>query len=48
MIRLVLVHSGYCRSIGILKYNVRTFTQRFIMEIENFHYIVDIGFDKIQ
>lgn len=39
-------NSVYLRHIGIIKYNSKTFTQRFIMEIENFRYIVDIGFDK--
>lgn len=39
-------NSLYLRHIGIIKYNAKTFTQRFILEIENFHYIVDFGFDK--
>lgn len=43
---LDLGNFGYTRHIGITMYNAKTFTQRFIMEIENFHYIVDIGFDK--
>lgn len=46
MKRLALYHSGYCRSIGILKHNDRTFTQRFILELENHHYIIDFGYDK--
>lgn len=46
MKRLEYDNSVYLRHIGIIKYNAKTFTQRFILEIENFHYIVDIGFDK--
>ena len=46
MNRLEYDNSVYLRHIGIIKYNAKTFTQRFILEIENFHYIVDIGFDK--
>lgn len=43
---LDLGNFGYTRHIGITMYNAKTFTQRFILEIEHFHYIVDIGFDK--
>lgn len=46
MKRLEYDNSVYVRHIGIIKYNAKTFTQRFILEIENFQYIVDIGFDK--
>lgn len=46
MKRLEYDNSLYLRHIGIIKYNAKTFTQRFILEIENFHYIVDMGFDK--
>ena len=46
MKRLEWDNSLYLRHIGIIKYNAKTFTQRFILEIENFHYIVDFGFDK--
>lgn len=46
MKRLALDNSGYSRNIGILKYDDRTFIQRFILELENHHYIVDFGFDK--
>lgn len=44
--RLALGNSGYSRHIGIIKYNARTFTQRFILELENHHYIIDFGYDK--
>lgn len=43
---LALDNSGYSRHIGIIKYNDRTFTQRFILELENHHYIIDFGYDK--
>lgn len=46
MKRLALGNSGYSRHIGIIKYNDRTFTQRFILELENHHYIIDFGYDK--
>ena len=46
MKRLEYDYSLYVRHIGIIKYNAKTFTQRFILEIENIRYIVDFGFDK--
>lgn len=44
--RLALDNSGYSKNIGILKYNDRTFIQRFILELENHHYIIDLGYVK--
>lgn len=46
MKRLALGNSGYSRNIGIVKYNARTFIQRFILELENYHYIIDFGYVK--
>lgn len=46
MKNLVHNHSVYLRSIGIIEHNAKTFTQRFILEIQGFRCIVDMGFDK--
>ena len=46
MKRLEFDNSVYSRHIGILEYNDKVFTQRFIMVIENFNYIVDFDFYK--
>ena len=46
MKRLALGNFGYLRHIGIIKYNDRNFTQRFILELENHHYIIDFSYDK--